>query len=78
MEAKRTEVGKVARASAFSNRQDVVRVPQAFAMELLHAPDRQKLFPAAAAGAPQQAVGGQGIDRAARAHASVAQEHGAP
>ena len=73
-QAKGADVFEIALASAFGHRQDVVRVPQALAMDGFHSPVAEHNFSGGAAGAVEPAERLHSVDSAECAAAAVARE----
>ncbi len=74
-QAERANVFKVAFAPAFADRQNMVRIPEAFAGHGFQSPIIQHQFSTGAAGALQSSECFQRVDMAERAATSVAGKH---
>ena len=73
-QAERADVVEVAFTAAFGDRQDVVGVPQASAMEASDSPMLEQIAAIRSARMAQGAQGGDRIHAAGGAHAAIAQE----
>lgn len=73
-EAERTDVFKIAFATAFRNRQDVIRIPQRPAADSFQAPVSKEFLPPRIFGSLESNVGLHGVGPAEHAYSLVTQE----
>jgi hypothetical protein len=73
-QAERTDVFKIAFATAFRNRQDVIRIPQRPAADSFQAPVSKEFLPPRIFGSLESNVGLHGVGPAEHAHSLVTQE----
>lgn len=74
-QAKRANIRKVALASAFNHRDNVVRIPQRFTVDSRKTPVREQFFPVRASGPFQVKIGRTCVHVAQSADATIAYEH---